>query len=166
MQIDCSLDWKEQIKTASIKVSSFLKHAKNFLPGDTVENLYSGIVEPHLLYCCSVWGSAGLTGINQLQKIQNRATRIATNSNYDAPDRPLIQSLRWKAIQGLIQNGSLIMIYRSLKGMAPKSLSDLFTENFQCFTYSLRNAVTDLRLPKKDINWTKNLFLRRSTDVE
>ena len=35
LQIDCSLDWKEQIKAVSAKVSravGFLKHAKSFLP--------------------------------------------------------------------------------------------------------------------------------------
>ena len=35
VQIDCSLDWKEQIKAVSSKVSravGFLRHAKSFLP--------------------------------------------------------------------------------------------------------------------------------------
>ena len=38
LQIDCSLDWKEQIKAVSGKVSraaGFLKHAKSFLPKET-----------------------------------------------------------------------------------------------------------------------------------
>ena len=62
LQVDCSLDWKEQIKTVSAKVSravGFLKHAKSFLPKETLQTLYTGIVEPHFRYCCSVWGCAG-----------------------------------------------------------------------------------------------------------
>ena len=57
LQIDCSLDWKEQIKAVSAKVSravGFLKHAKSFLPKETLQTLYTGIVEPHFRYCCSV----------------------------------------------------------------------------------------------------------------
>ncbi len=49
LQIDCSLDWKEQIKAVSAKVSrvvGFLKHAKSFLPKETLKTLYTGIVEP------------------------------------------------------------------------------------------------------------------------
>ena len=68
VQIDCSLDWKEQIKAVSAKVSraiGFLKHAKKFLPRVTLENLYTGIVEPHFRYCCSVWGCCGSREINQ-----------------------------------------------------------------------------------------------------
>ena len=62
LQIDQSLDCKEQIKAVSTKVSravGFLKHTKSFLPKETLQTLYSGIVEPHFRYCCSVWGSAG-----------------------------------------------------------------------------------------------------------
>ena len=73
VQIDRSLDWKEQIKAVSAKVSravGFLKHAKNFLPRETLKTLYTGIVEPHFRYCCSVWGCWGSTEVNQLQKLQ------------------------------------------------------------------------------------------------
>ena len=81
VQIDNSLIWKEHIKTVSTKVSraiGFLKHAKTFLPQETLKTLYRGIVEPHFRYCCSVWGCAGSTELNQLQKLQNRAARIIT----------------------------------------------------------------------------------------
>ena len=84
VEIDSSLDWKEQIKAISAKVSravGFLKHAKSFLPKETLKSIYTGIVEPHFRHCCSVWGCACSTEINQLQKLQNRAARIVTNSS-------------------------------------------------------------------------------------
>ena len=96
VQVDNSLDWKEQIKAVSSKVSraiGFLKHARNILPMASLKTLYSGIVEPHFRYCCSVWGCCGTTDINQLQKLQNRAARIVTNSSYDSTSGPLIGSL-------------------------------------------------------------------------
>ena len=71
LQIDNSLDWKEHVKTVSSKVSraiGFLKHAKSSLPEETLRTMYTGIVEPHFRYCCSVWGCCGATEINQLQK--------------------------------------------------------------------------------------------------
>ena len=63
VQIDCCLNWKEQIKAVSTKVSraiGFLRHAKSFLPQASLKTLFTGIVEPHFRYCCSVWGCAGL----------------------------------------------------------------------------------------------------------
>ena len=61
-------------------------------------SMYTGIVEPHFRYCCSVWGCCGLTEINHLQKLQNRAARIITGSRYDAPGLPLVKRLGWKTI--------------------------------------------------------------------
>ena len=74
--IDNSLNWKEHITSVSAKVSKavgFLRHAKAFLPQGTPKTLYTGIVEPHFRYCCSVWDSAGSTEINQLQKLQHKS---------------------------------------------------------------------------------------------
>ena len=105
MQIDCSLDWKEQIKAVSSKVSravGFLMYAKSSLPKETLQTLYTGTVELHFRYCCSVWGCAAITEINQLQKLQNRAARIITNGSFDAPGRPLIEGMGWKTIYELI----------------------------------------------------------------
>ena len=152
VQIDCSLDWKEQIKAVSAKVSravGFLKHAKKFLPRETLKTLYTGIVEPHFRYCCSVWGCCGLTEINQLQKLQNRAARIVTNSSFETPSRPLIEGLGWKTIQQLISNESETMVFKSLNELAPQYLCGLFTRNSQCSARTLRNTDTDVRLPKK-----------------
>ena len=152
VQIDCSLDWKEQIKAVSSKVSravGFLRHAKSFLPEETLQTLYTGIVEPHFRYCCSVWGCAGLTEINQLQKLQNRAARMITNSSFDAPSRPLIKGLGWKTVEELASGESKTMVLKSLNELAPQYLCDLFTRNSPCSSYSLRDTGTNLRLPMK-----------------
>ena len=64
VHIDGHLDWKDQIKAISAKVSKaigFLKHAKSFLPREALKTLYTGIVEPNFGYCCSVWGCCGST---------------------------------------------------------------------------------------------------------
>ena len=147
VQLDCSLDWKEHVKAVSIKVSSvigFLKHAKKFLPRVPLENLYTGIVEPHFRYC---WGRCGPSEINQLQKLENRAAKIVTS--FDTPSRPLIERLAWRTIEQLISNESKTVVFKSLNELAPQYLSSLFKRNSQCSTRCLRNTETDLRVPKK-----------------
>ena len=86
-KIDNTLDWKEHIKMVSSKVSreiGFLKQGKSFLAEETATAMYTGIVEPHFRYCCSVWGCCGVNEINKFQKLQNRAARIVTGSSFDA----------------------------------------------------------------------------------
>ena len=152
VQIDCNLDWKDQIKAVSTKVSraiGYLRRAKSFLPMASLKTLYTGIVEPHFRYCCFVWGCAGSTVINQLQKLQNRAARIIKNSSFDTPSRPLITEVDWKTVEELIGNESKTMVFKSLNDSVPQCLCNLFTKNSACFSRSLRNTETDLRLPKK-----------------
>ena len=166
VQIDNSLNWKEHIRTVSTKVSraiGFLKHAKTFLGQETLKTLYTGIVEPHFRYCCSVWGCAGSTELNQLQKLQNRAARIITNSSFDTPSRPLIDKLGWKTIEQLVASESKTMVFKSLHELAPQYLCDLFTRNSKCSSYDLHNSETDLRLPMKKSSNGQKCFSYRGT---
>ena len=168
LQIDCSLDWKEQIKAVPAKVPravGFLKHAKSFLLKEALQTLYTGIVEPHFRYCCSVWGCAGSTEINQLQKLQKRAARIITNSSFDAPSRPLTELLGWKTVDELITGESKTMVLKSLNELAPQYLCDLFTRNSLCSSYSLRNLRTDLRLPMKKSTTGQKCFSHRGAKL-
>ena len=156
IQVDSNLNWKVHIKALSTKISraiGFLKHSKTFLTRDTLKTLYTGIVEPHFRYCCSVWGSCGATERKLLQKLQNRAARILTNSPFDADARPLLNTLGLKTIQEMIDTETTIMVFKALNSLAPEYLSDLFKRNSESHLRVLRNTSSDLQLPNKT---TKN----------
>ena len=152
VQVDNSLDWKELIKSVSTKLSravGLLKYAKRFLPQNSLKTLYTSIIEHHFLYCCAVWGCCGTTEISKLQKLQNRAARIITNSSFHASSKPLIQKLGWKTVNDMIKHESRIMVYKSINNKAPPYMSEMLTTNSQDAAQQLRNTNTDLRLPKK-----------------
>ena len=80
---DYSLSWKDHLKSVISKVwrgMGMLKQAKYYLPEACLKTRYSSIVETYFWYCCSVWGTCGATEKTRLQKFQNRAGRIFTNS--------------------------------------------------------------------------------------
>ena len=152
VHIDNTFDWKKHIQEVSKKISrslGLIKYAKRFLPLDSLKNLYTGLVDPHFHYCCAAWGVCGLAEIQQLQKLQNRAARIITGSNYDAPSKPLIKDLGWKTIKDLIQYELQIIVYKSRNGLASQYLYNMFVANSSDSSYNLRNTATDLKLPKK-----------------
>ena len=60
----------------------------------------------------------GITLQNKLQKVQNRAARVLTFSNYDADAGYLFELLRWKKPSSPAENQRATMIYRSLHGLA------------------------------------------------
>ena len=122
VQVDNSLDWKEHIKSVSTKVSravGLLKYAKRFLHQNSLKTLYTTIIKPHFPYCCAVWGCCGTTEISKLQKLQNRAARIITNSSFDASSKPLIQKLGWKTVNDMIKQENRTMVYKSINNKAP-----------------------------------------------
>ena len=151
--MDSSLDWKKHIQEISKKVSRSLgviKYCKRFLRFDTLACLYNSIVDPHLRYCCPVWGVAGANEINHLQELWNRAARIITNSRCDAPSDNLIKQFGWRKIDEMIQYESQFMVYKSINGLAPYYLHDLFIRNIANPSYELHNTATVLQIPKRN----------------
>ena len=131
--MDRNLNWKGHIKALPSKISraiGFPKHAKSLLNHDTLKTLYTGIVETHFRYSCSVWGNCDATEKKHLQKLQNRAAGILTNSHFDADARPLTNTLGLKTIQDLIDTEINTMVFKALNGLAPEYLSDLFIKKF------------------------------------
>ena len=97
----------EHINNLRTKVSQaigFLKYSREFLPQYTLGEKYRGIVEPHFQFCCSVWGCCGVTKLQTLQKLQNRAARILVKSSFDAPAMTIIRSLNWPTVDDIIRS--------------------------------------------------------------
>ena len=121
VQVDSQLNWDKHvgtIKTKANRALGLIKYSKEYLPSDVLNKIYRGIVEPQLSYCCSVWGCCSESKINALQKFQNRAARIVTNSSYDASAAPLIQNLGWPTISNLIRKETATLTYKFLNSLA------------------------------------------------
>jgi len=77
-------------------------------------------------YCNAVSGNCGITLRNKLQKLQNRAARVLTFSDYDEDAGYLFELLGWKnrARQHEIEKAT--MVSKSLHGLAPEYLCSRF----------------------------------------
>ena len=124
-----------------------LRRGKRYVPLTTVQSMYKSIIEPHFRFCCSVWGVCSATALNKLQRLRNRAAKIATSSLYDAPSQPLLEKLGWQTIRELIDMETATMAYRSINNEAPDYLSTLLERLSQNTIKELRNTKTDLKLP-------------------
>ena len=111
-QLDQNLVWDEHVRfvcTKAYRALRFLKYAKKFLPQKTLSHIYRGIVEPYFRYFSSVLWSYEKTRLLTLQKLQNRAARIVTNSSYDTSADAQIQKLNWPTIE--YRSDDVIKIY-------------------------------------------------------
>ena len=82
-------------------------------------DLNNSLIETHFRYGNIIWGNCGDTFLTRLQKLQNRAARITTSSDYDTPAEPSTEQLGWKTVRGLIQNDTSVMMYKSMNNVAP-----------------------------------------------
>ena len=84
--IDENLTWHSHIDKLCKKIASAIgaiKRVKPFVPQSILLNIYYSLVQSHFDYCSLVWGNCGKTLSNKLQKLQNRAARVITSSNFD-----------------------------------------------------------------------------------
>ena len=150
VMIDKNLKWGTEVKFLQKKISRalwLLKYAKQFLQEETLRNMYLSIIEPHLSYCCSVWGSCGNTKMNTLQKLQNRAARIVTDNPLDSSAAPLLQRLGWLSVDRLVHRETSSMVYNSLNGLAPENRCQIFSRLSDVHNRLLRNTKCDLVIP-------------------
>ena len=62
-------------------------------------NIYNALVMPYFNYCGAVWGNINKGLADKLQKLQNRAARILTFSNYDVRSSVLLDELGWERLE-------------------------------------------------------------------
>ena len=116
------------------------------------------LVQPHFDYCNSVWGCCGKTLASKLQKLQNRAARILTYSNYDANADNLIKKLGWIKLDSQRTIHKAVMVYKSLNGLTPDYLSSKFVDRSSVSNYSLRDTEGKLAILQPHTNYMKNSF--------
>ncbi|CAH3170294.1 unnamed protein product [Porites lobata] len=61
--------------------------------------MYNALVMPYFNYCGAVWGNINKGLADKLQKLQNRAARILTFSNYDVRSSVLLDELGWERLE-------------------------------------------------------------------
>ncbi len=70
-----------------------LKRIRSCISMNTAIQVYQALIQPHFDYGCSVSDGLGETLSSKLQKLQNRAVRVITSSNYDTNAAVLLDTL-------------------------------------------------------------------------
>ena len=149
IHIDENLTWHSHIDKLCKKIASAvgaIKRVKPFVPQSTLLDIYNSLVQPHFDYCSLVWGNCGKKLSKKLQKLQNRAVRVITSSNYDVDVDSLFHKLSWKDLKSQSQIQNALMVFKSLNGLVPEYLTSKFIKRNES-SYSLRDSVNKLVVP-------------------
>ncbi|PFX11958.1 Retrovirus-related Pol polyprotein [Stylophora pistillata] len=113
----------------------------------------------------------GKTLRDKLQKLQNRAARVLTFSNYDADATELLEFLGWKNLARQQEIHKATMMFRCLHGLAPRRLRD-FDRNVAAKTAEEsrwqvraieRELDTTTRQPEEESETNEEVYLYRVT---
>ena len=113
LHIDENLTWECHINELSKKIASgisAIKRIRYLVPYKTLLSIYNSLVQPHLDYCSSVWGSCSKSLSQKLQKLQNCTARVITFSNCDRSTDELLRMVNWVKLD----RQRFLQLYRSI----------------------------------------------------
>lgn len=115
-----------------------LAKAKSFLSFRDLEKSIHAFVFSHLEYCNSLYTGISQSALSRLQAVQNAAARMLTGTRKREHITPILFSLSWLPVHFQIEYKILVMVFKSLNGLAPIYLRDLL--KFHTSTRSLRSS--------------------------
>ena len=162
VHIDENLTWECHVNELSKKIASgisAIKRIRHTVPYKTLLSIYNSLVQPHFDYCSSVWGSCSKNLSQKLQKLQNRAARVITFSNYDRSTNELLRMVNWVKLDRQRLVDKSIMMYKIVNKMVPDYLSLHFVFRSDTLTYNLRGSDFSLAIPQPRTNYCKRSLL-------
>ena len=106
-----------------------LRRLKSLLPQSTLVMIYNSLAQPCFDYCSIVWDSLGKGLGQRLQRLQNRAARIITESDYDMRSSDILTPLNWTNLETRRTQQFKTFMYKTVNNMAPSYLSRKFTSS-------------------------------------
>ena len=108
--------------------------------------LYRALIEPCFDYCCPVWDGLSNELAGKLQKLQNRAIRVITKSDYHSNATALRTRLGWDDLSIRRMKIKAKLMFKTVNKQTPEYLQDLF-KPFST-DYGLRDKENKFALPK------------------
>jgi len=99
---------------------------KAFLKQEALITVVHAFVTSCIDYCNSLLHGISDYNINRLQRIQNSAARIITNTRKYDHITPILQNLHWLPVRQRIHFKILLITYKSINDMAPEYLVNWF----------------------------------------
>ena len=150
VMLDESLEMNSHInqicKTSFYHIHNIRRISK-YLSKEYRQSLVHAYVASRLDYCNSILYGLPKYQLSKLQRIQNMAARLITDTMKFDHIKPVLYNLHWLPVNHRIQFKILMITFKAIHGMAPSYLSNLICIRSSS-RYSLRNDTIFLERPK------------------
>ena len=110
---------------------------------------------PYLNYCSPFWGNIGKSLSDKLQKLQNRAARIATLSDYEIRSSDLLDGFGWEIFKSFRSKQLALLMYKIHNNLSPLYLKQIFYYISTVHTHNLRNSESDYYIHRPRTEYAK-----------
>ena len=150
--IDERLSWSAHIDHLCSIISSkisLLRQLATYVPTHIQKVYYQGYILPYIDYGSVTWGSASVTNIERISKLQKRAARIILRANYDTPSVDMFSQLGWLSIPDRLKYNKAVLTYRAINNLSPEYITQLLKPVSEVHTLNLRSSENgSLYVPK------------------
>ena len=149
--VDSGLDFKQQIIKLKNKLNSglyFLSQAKVNSPLRIRLSIYRALIESQLRYASIIYGSAPISILESLFKLQKNAIRHVNNSFYRAHTDPLFEKYKLLKLDDLIDHARASIIHQFRGGRLPPSFKRDFFIFISDAEFTRTNDPMFVRIPE------------------
>ena len=141
--MDENLTWTKHIQYICTKIAQnigIITKAWKILNTKIVLMLYYCFIYPYINYAITVWGTANVTVLDPLIKLQKKAVRLVSNVSKYTHTAPLFSKNAILTVNSLyiINVGSFMHSF--LNGKLSKTFNSMFKINYNVHSYGTRQA--------------------------
>lgn len=122
------------------RANGMLCKARHYISHDDLKTLYYAIFSSHLVYGCQIWGQVNNTFNDKIFKLQNRALRIITFSNFRVDSYPLYNNLKILKLKDQIILQNCLFVYDALKKVSPICFQEYFSHTRDVHIMNTRSS--------------------------
>jgi hypothetical protein len=141
LYLDETLNGRHHCKITKLKrANGMLCKARHYLDLENLKTLYYAIFSSHLIYGCQIWGQSLSTFNQKVFKLQNRALRILTFSDFRADSGPLYASLKILKLADQIALHNCLFVHDSLNKLSPNCFQVYFKHTRDIHSLNTRSS--------------------------
>ena len=148
IHIDSHLSFDQHVCYIVSKISpkiGLIHNLRQFLPIKALNQVYLTTIQTLFEYGLNVFGSTSQKNLKLLQRLQNRYVRAVTGIfDYTSSVSALIKTLGWMNISQRHSYFISCLVFKSLNGNVPVSISNIFSYVRDRHNHSTRNADNSL----------------------
>ena len=140
--LDEHLTWDNHINYISSKISrniGILYRIKYFVPLRILFMMYNAFILPHIMYCIIIWANQFPSKLEKIYRLQKKALRICSNSDYYAPSKPIFNHFQTLNIFDINNLKICTIMQQYLLNSLPEYLMQMFSLNFHIHDYNTRS---------------------------